>query len=108
MTVTAPTPAERMTNERVELARYTVGAGERLHVRVVERADVVRDADLLEREFAPGLVGDCGHVVLLWSGAARPAGGPIPRHPHARQGVPPSGGGSARQPALSSLARSAS
>src|SRR5919197_2651698 len=24
---------------------------------------------------------------------ARPAGGPIPRHPHARQGVPPSGGG---------------
>ena len=28
---------------------------------------------------------------------ARPAGGPIPAHPHARQGVPPSGGGSARQ-----------
>jgi hypothetical protein len=30
MTATAPTPAERMTNERVELARYTVGAGERV------------------------------------------------------------------------------
>jgi hypothetical protein len=34
---------------------------------------------------------------------ARPAGGPIPRHPHARQGVPPSGGGSARQRAVAGL-----
>jgi hypothetical protein len=33
----------------------------------------------------------------LPSVGARPAGGPIPRHPHARQGVPPSGGGSARR-----------
>ena len=30
MTATAPTPAERVTNDRVELARYTVGAGERV------------------------------------------------------------------------------
>jgi hypothetical protein len=30
MTATAPTPAERVTNERVELARYTVSAGERV------------------------------------------------------------------------------
>ena len=30
MTATASTPAERVTNERVELARYTVGAGERV------------------------------------------------------------------------------
>ena len=30
MTAIAPTPAARATNERVELARYTVGAGERV------------------------------------------------------------------------------
>ena len=30
MTATAPAPAERPTNERVELARYTVGADERV------------------------------------------------------------------------------
>src|SRR5215207_5614214 len=32
-----------------------------------------------------------------------PGGGPIPRHPHARQGVPPSGGESARRPAALGL-----
>src|SRR4051794_16598253 len=49
--------------------------GQGLDVRLTERADVVRDADLFERELAPGLVGDCGHVVLLWSGGpARLAG----------------------------------
>ena len=30
MTATATTAAERVTNDRVELARYTVGAGERV------------------------------------------------------------------------------
>jgi hypothetical protein len=30
MTATAPTPGERVTNDRVELARYSVGAGERV------------------------------------------------------------------------------
>ena len=30
MTADRPAPAERATNERVELARYTVGAGERV------------------------------------------------------------------------------
>jgi hypothetical protein len=30
MTTTAPTPTGRVTNERVELARYTVGGGERV------------------------------------------------------------------------------
>jgi hypothetical protein len=30
MTATAPAPAERPTNERVELARYSGGAGERV------------------------------------------------------------------------------
>jgi hypothetical protein len=53
-------------------------------VRVVERADVVGDADLLERDLPPGLLGDCGHAALLLT-AARPAGAPIPAHPHARQ-----------------------
>ena len=44
-----------------------------------------------------------GHRGLLSGLGARPAGGPIPRHPHARQGVPPSGGGSARQRAALGL-----
>jgi hypothetical protein len=30
MTTSAPTPAGRVTNERVELARYSVGAGKRV------------------------------------------------------------------------------
>ena len=64
-------------------------------------------ADLLERDLAPGLGSDCGHVVLLWdSGPARLAGR-SPATPHARgllsavlssrQGVRSSGGGSARR-----------
>jgi hypothetical protein len=95
-------------DDRDEHALQRDRPGKRFDVRLVERAHVLGHADLFERELSPGLVGDCGHVVLLWSGVARPAGGRPPRHPHARQGVPSSGGGSARQPALSSLARSAS
>ena len=45
-------------------------------------------------DVTPGLVGGGGHQALLCFGA-RPAGGPIPRHPHG-EAVPPSGGGSAR------------
>ena len=56
--------------------------------------------------------GDDGFDVAAWRmplvSAARPGGGPIPADPHARQGVPPSGGGSARQRAPGSLARIAS
>src|SRR5215207_9964053 len=41
-------------------------AGERLDVRIVERADVVGDADLVERDLAPDVWDGRGHVVLLW------------------------------------------
>ena len=59
MTATAPTPAERVTNDRVELARYTVGAGERVIygqrvLGVVRLVDMPADAPgrrfIIERE----------------------------------------------------------
>ena len=49
-----------------------------------------------------------GHRGLPSGLGARPAGGPIPRRPHARQGVPPSGGESARQRAAPAYAASSS
>jgi hypothetical protein len=94
-------------DDRDEHALKLDRPGQRLDVRLIDRAHVVRHADPLERDLMPGLFGDCGHVVLLLP-AARPAGAPIPAHPHARQGVPSSGGGSARQRQPSSLARIAS
>ena len=46
---------------------------------------------------ADGGLSGAASWVLLGSGGPRPVRGPIPRRPHARQGVPCSGGGSARQ-----------
>jgi hypothetical protein len=81
-------------DERDEHALQLDRAGESLHVRVVERPNVLRHANRVERDPTPRLVDGGGHQILLVR--ARPAGGPIPAHPHARQGVPTSGGGSAR------------
>jgi hypothetical protein len=64
-------------DDRDEHALQRDRSGQRLDVRLVERAHVVRDADLLERDLAAGFLGDCGHVVLLLM-VARPAGAPIP------------------------------
>jgi hypothetical protein len=48
---------------------------ERLHVRVVERADVVGDADPVERDLAPDLGSHGGHVALLGTPGPARAGG---------------------------------
>jgi hypothetical protein len=42
-------------------------AGECLDVLGVEVADVVGDADVDQRDMAPGLLGGGGHQALLWS-----------------------------------------
>jgi hypothetical protein len=57
-----------------------------------ERAHVLGHADLFERDLAPG-------VVDTWSSWTwgPPRWRADPRRPHARQGVPSSGGGSARR-----------
>jgi hypothetical protein len=76
-------------------------------MRLVERSHVLGYTNLLERDPAPdSWMVDT--IVLLDSLVARPVGGPIPAHPHARQGVQSSGGGSARQRLLVSIARMAS
>ena len=67
-------------DDRDEHALQLDRAGERLDVLGVERADVLGDADLVERDLAPGLVDGGGHQVLL-DVVARPAGGPIPAPP---------------------------
>ena len=55
-------------DERHEHPLQLDRAGERLDVRLVERAHVLRHADPVERDQAPGLLSAGGHLVLLDSG----------------------------------------
>jgi hypothetical protein len=88
MTTTAPTPTARVTNERVELARYTVGAGERV-IYVQRVLGVVRVVDhpanghgrryVIERELTrmaelEAIVADYVQQAAIWD--AIPAAGP--------------------------------
>ena len=87
-------------DERHEHPLQRDRAGERLHVRVVEHADVLGHADPIERDPAPELGSDSGHLVLLNVGPAPLAGrSPATRTParachHRVAGRPPSGAAS--------------
>jgi hypothetical protein len=88
MTATSPTPAERVTNERVELARYSVGAGERVIygqrvlgvVRLVDHPAAGRGRRyVIERELTvmaelDAIVADYLQQAAIWD--AIPAAGP--------------------------------
>ena len=88
MTATAPTPAERVTNDPVELARYTVGAGERVIygqrvlgvVRLVDHpADGQGRRYVIERELTvmaelEAIVADYLQQAAVWDQV--PAAGP--------------------------------
>ena len=76
-------------DERDEDALQLDEAGKCLHVRVVERRDVLWDADPVERGLAPGLGSDGGRPARVCFGAHH-AGEPVPRHP----GTPRPGVGS--------------
>ena len=52
-------------DDRHEHALQLDRAGERLDVLGIERADVLGDADLVERDVAPGLLDGGGHQALL-------------------------------------------
>jgi hypothetical protein len=88
MTAVSLTPAARVTNERVELARYSVGAGERViygHrvlgvVRLVDHpADGHGRRYVIERELTrmaelEAIVADYLHQAAIWDQV--PAAGP--------------------------------
>jgi hypothetical protein len=88
MTAAAPAPAARVTNERVELARYRVGAGERvIHgqrvlgvVRLVDHPANGRGRRyVIERELTrmaelEAIVADYLQQAAIWD--AIPAAGP--------------------------------
>ena len=88
MTATAPTPAERSANDRVELAHYTVGAGARVTygqrvlgvVRLVDHPANGRGRRyVIERELTvmaelEAIVGDYLQQASIWD--AIPAAGP--------------------------------
>jgi hypothetical protein len=65
-------------DERDEDAMQLDRAGERLHVRLVELADVLRHADRIERNVARAVLGGRGHVVLLWTWWPAPLAGRSP------------------------------
>ena len=88
MTVIAPTPTARATNERVELARYSISTGERVIsgqrvlgvVRVVDHpADGHGRRYIIERELTvmaelEAIVADYLHQASTWDQV--PAAGP--------------------------------
>ena len=65
-------------DDRDEHALKSDRAGECLDVLGVEVADVVGDADVDERDVAPGLLGGGGHQALLWCLGPAPLAGRSP------------------------------